>query len=185
MFVEAPILNHFDLECHIWIETDTSGYAIGEILSQLTSDDSGQWHLVAFFSRKMILVETRYKTQYGELLAIVVAFKTWRHNLKSCKYEVLILIDHNNLQRFMDTQSLSSKQVQWAQELSRYHFEIDYQQGKADRAADTLSRYSRWSAEEEKTLQAKNTKILHRLQFLLTWVSGLSVSGMSILGMKQ
>ena len=34
---KAPILHHFDLERHIWIETNASGYAIGSILSQLTS----------------------------------------------------------------------------------------------------------------------------------------------------
>ena len=32
-FTEAPILRHFDLECHIRIETDASGYAIGGVLS--------------------------------------------------------------------------------------------------------------------------------------------------------
>ena len=36
-FTEAPILRHFDPECHIRIETDASGYAIGGVLSQLTS----------------------------------------------------------------------------------------------------------------------------------------------------
>ncbi len=40
-FVKTPILNHFDPECHIQIETDASDYAIGGILSQLTLDDSG------------------------------------------------------------------------------------------------------------------------------------------------
>ena len=77
-FLKAPILHHFDPERHIRIETDTSGYAIIEVLSQLTSDDSGQWHPVAFFSQKMIPVETRYETHDGELLAIVEAYKTWR-----------------------------------------------------------------------------------------------------------
>ena len=32
-FTKVPILWHFDLECHIWIETDASGYAIGRVLS--------------------------------------------------------------------------------------------------------------------------------------------------------
>ena len=32
-FTEAPILRHFDPECHIRIETDASGYAIGGVLS--------------------------------------------------------------------------------------------------------------------------------------------------------
>ena len=82
MFLKAPILHHFDPERHIWIETDVSGYAIGGVLNQLTSDDLGRWHPVAFFSRKMILAETRYETHDGELLAIVETFKTWRHYLK-------------------------------------------------------------------------------------------------------
>ncbi len=75
-FVEAPILNHFDSERHIQIETNVSSYAIGKILSQLISDDSGQWHPVAFFSKKKIPVETQYETNDKELLAIVEAFKT-------------------------------------------------------------------------------------------------------------
>ena len=37
-FIEAPILRHFDLESHIRIETNTSGYAIGGVLSQLNLD---------------------------------------------------------------------------------------------------------------------------------------------------
>ncbi len=41
-FIEAPILRHFDLEYHIWIETNALGYAIGGVLSQMTSDHSDQ-----------------------------------------------------------------------------------------------------------------------------------------------
>ena len=37
VFVKAPILHHFDPESYIRIETDTSGYAIGGVLSQLSS----------------------------------------------------------------------------------------------------------------------------------------------------
>ena len=136
MFVEAPIFHYFDLESHIQIETDALGYAIRDVLSQLSSeakpdrvvikDDLGQWYLVAFFFRKMIPAETRYKTHDGKLLAIVEAFKTWRHYLKDCKHKVFVLTDYNNLCRFMDIKSLNSRQVRWAQELSRYHFRIDY-----------------------------------------------------------
>ena len=138
-FLKAPILHHFDPEHHIWIETDVSGYAIGGVLNQLTLDDLGRWHPVAFFSRKMISAETKYETHDGELLAIVEAFKTWRHYLEGSQHEVLVLTDHNNLRRFMDTKSLSSRQVRWAQELSRYNFRIDSCQGKANGAADALS----------------------------------------------
>ena len=110
-FTKAPILRHFDLECHIQIETDASGYAIGGVLGQLTLDNLGPWHSVAYYSRKMILAETRYETHDGELLAIVEAFKTWRHYLEGCKHEVLVLTNHNNLCRFIETKSLSFCQV--------------------------------------------------------------------------
>ena len=121
-FIKAPILHHFDLERHIRIEMDASGYTISGVLSQLTSDNSGWWHPVAFFSKKMILAGIRYETHNGELLAIIEAFKTWRHYLEESQHEVLVLTNHNNLRRFMKTKSLSSRQVRWAQELSRYHF---------------------------------------------------------------
>ena len=75
-FIKTPILHHFDPECHILVETDASDYAIGGVLSQLILGNSGQWHMVAFFSRKMIPAETRYKTHDSELLAIVEVFKT-------------------------------------------------------------------------------------------------------------
>ena len=127
----------------------------------------------------MIPAETRYETHDGELLAITEAFKTWRHYLEGSQHEVLVLTDHNNLRRFMETKSLSSRQVRWAQELSRYHFRIDYRQGKANGAADALSRYPQRSAEEEETLRSENVKILHRLQSSLAKVSRPSTSQLS------
>ena len=39
-FIKAPILQHFDLESHIQIKTDASGYAIGGVLSQLNQNSN-------------------------------------------------------------------------------------------------------------------------------------------------
>ena len=97
----------------------------------------------------MIPAEMRYKTHNGELLAIVKAFKTWRYCLEGCKHEVLVLTNHKNLRRFIDTKRLSSKQVRWVQKLSSYYFWIDDCQGKANGVADALSQYPQRSAEEE------------------------------------
>ena len=116
----------------------------------------------------MIPAETRYETHDGEFLAIVEDFKTWKHYLEGFRHKVLVLTDHINLQQFMDTKSLSSRQVHWAQELSHYHFQIDYCQGKANGAANTLFQYPQQSTEEEETLRAENVKILYCLQSLLT-----------------
>ena len=76
----------------------------------------------------------------------------------------------------MDIKSLSSRQVRWAQELSRYYFQIDYQQGKANRAANALSRFPQRSLNEEKKLWAKNTQIFYCLQSFFTRASLLGFS---------
>ncbi len=44
----------------------------------------------------MIPTEIQYETYDGKLLAIVEAFKTWRHYLEGCKHEIFILMDYNN-----------------------------------------------------------------------------------------
>ena len=96
-FFKAPIFYHFDPKHHIQIETNESNYAISGVLCLLTSNHSGQWHPVAFLSRKMIAAETRYKTHNGKLLAIVEAFMIWKHYLQGSWHKVLMLSNYNNL----------------------------------------------------------------------------------------
>ena len=195
VFTCTPIFWDFHPECHIQIKTNASGYAIGGILSQLISDevtpnsepnlaksknltksDFGQWHLVAYFSRKMIPAEIWYKNYDDKFLTIVEAFKTFRQYLEGCKYEVFVLTNDINLCRFINTKNLSSRQVRWVQELSWYHFRIDYWQSKANGAADTLSCFPKRSQDEEEKVQAENTQTFPCLQFSLT---SASFSGLS------
>ena len=77
----------------------------------------------------------------------------------------------------METKNLSSRQVRWAQELIKYHFQKEYCQSKANETADALSRFAQRSQTEENKLKLENTWILHKLQFLLT---STSFSGLSI-----
>ena len=56
-FTQAPILQYFDTEQYIRVKTDASGYAIGEVLSQL-NNDLGRWYPVAYFLYKMISAKT-------------------------------------------------------------------------------------------------------------------------------
>ena len=106
------MLAHFDLRKCICLETDASKFAIAAILSQF--QEKGQWHPVAFWSRKLILAETRYKTYNQELLAIVAAFKQWRHYLEGSTHTVEVLTDHNNLVAFQNVKSLNGRQALWA-----------------------------------------------------------------------
>jgi hypothetical protein len=45
-------------------------------------EERAGWYLIAFWSRKLNLVECIYKTHDGELLAIVEGFKQFRYYLK-------------------------------------------------------------------------------------------------------
>ena len=60
------------------VETDTSGHAIGGVLSQ---EQDGKWKPIAFLSRMMQLAEQNYKIYDKELLAIVEALTKWRQYL--------------------------------------------------------------------------------------------------------
>ena len=132
------------------METDASGFAISGILSQPRPDkrDKEQWHPVAFFSRKMTLAERNYDTHDGELLAVVEAFKHWRHYLEGAAYDVNLLTDHHNLQGFMTTKTLSRRQARWAEWLAAFHFTITHRPGRTN-PADGPSRRPDYEAGED------------------------------------
>lgn len=66
-----------------------SHYVTHENSNSTLKSKIGQWHLIAFFSQKMILAKTFYKTYNQKLLAIIEALKNWRHYLKSYKYVLI------------------------------------------------------------------------------------------------
>ena len=137
-FTQAPLLRHFNPELPIRVETDSSDFALAGILTQL-QEDNKQWHPVAFHSRKMIDAERNYETHDQELLAIVTAFKHWRHYLEGSFHPVEVLTDHNNLKYFMGLANLNGRQARWAMKLSMFDFFITHRPGKTN-PADAPSR---------------------------------------------
>ena len=77
-FTKTLMLIHFDFRNLIKVEIDASEFVIAAILFQLITLVTGvkqtQWHSIAFYLKKMILVEIRYETHDQELLFIVAAF---------------------------------------------------------------------------------------------------------------
>ncbi len=71
---------------------DASAFAIGAVLSQC--DDDGCWRPVAFFSGSLLPAEVNYDIYDRELLAIVKAFKHWRHHLLGAHHTIEIFTDH-------------------------------------------------------------------------------------------
>lgn len=136
-FTQAPILTHFDPVKKIRVETDASKFAVAGRMSQQSEDPLGakkHWHPVAFWSRKLTGAERNYSTHDGELLAIVGAFKQWRHYLEGARHTIEVVTDHNNLRYFMETKYLESRQARWAMYLAAYDFQIMYRKGSANPA---------------------------------------------------
>lgn len=170
-FAIAPILQHFDPALPICLETDASAFAIGAILSQLHGD---RWHPVAFLSRKLAGAELRYDTADAELLAIVEAFRAWRHYLSYTQHQVVVLTDHLN-HRYLATKSkLNGRQARWLNELSPYDFVIEYQEGRKN-PADGLSRKPELE-DNDKEVQQQSTLPAFLDKFVSPFPASVSVA---------
>jgi len=60
----------------IRVKIDMLDFILGVYLLQKHTD--GVWHLVIYYSRKLILLELNYDIYNKELLGIVAALKEWR-----------------------------------------------------------------------------------------------------------
>ena len=64
IFVSEPVLAHFDADRETFIETDSSGWAVGGILSQY--DNDGVLRPCAYFSRKKTHMSATTKFTIGK-----------------------------------------------------------------------------------------------------------------------
>ena len=99
-FTSAPILAYFYPDRKTVIETDASDFALGCILSIYLGK---RLHPVAFHSPKLNDAERNYEIHEKELIAILEAFREWKHYLLGADEPVTVYTDHQNLQDFLTT----------------------------------------------------------------------------------
>ena len=105
----APVLRYFDPAKPAFLETDSSDYVTGGVLSQ--EDNEGILHPVAFYSYKMVPAECNYEIYNKELLAIVKAFENWRPELEGSSVPIKILTDYRGLEYFQTKRTLTRRQA--------------------------------------------------------------------------
>jgi hypothetical protein len=127
------------------VETDTSDFALGGTLSQVSNDK--KLHPIAFYSRKFSPAEINYEIHDKELLAIVNCFKAWRRYLEGSLHMVQVFSDYKNLEYFMTTKVLNRRQACWAQELVGMDFKIFYRKGTSNGKPNALSRHPEYCPE--------------------------------------
>ena len=95
----APILTLPNEEQPFRVKADSSEFASGGVLSQLSTED-GKWHSVTFLSKSLLSVQQNYKIYDKELFAIVCCLEEWRHFLEGMSQKFEIQTDHRNLKYF-------------------------------------------------------------------------------------
>ena len=137
MFTSAPILANFYHDRKAVIETDASDFALGRILSKYLGK---RLHPVALHSWKLNKAERNYEIHVKELLAILEAFREWKHYLLGADEPITVYTDHQNLQYFLTTKVWNRRQIRWAQWLANFNFKIVYRPGSRGGKPDALSR---------------------------------------------
>jgi len=144
-FKTAPILAHFYLKRETVIETDTSDFVLGAILSQFQDK---RLHPVAFHSQKLNSAERNYYIHNKELLAILEAFMEWKHYLYGADKLITVYTNHQNLQNFLTKTKWNQRQIHGAKLLASLNFKIIYRPGSRSGKPDALSRRPEYCPEE-------------------------------------
>ena len=134
---QQPVLVLPDVHHPFVVTTDASGYAIGATLSQ---DHGHGLQPIAYLSKKMLPAERKYPVHEQELLAVIIALKEWRHYLHGNPFTIRVLTDHHSLQWLRTQPQVSARQARWLERLAEFDFKIEYQEGKKNVVADSLSR---------------------------------------------
>ena len=107
----ALILVFSDTFALFQIKVESLDFVTEAVLFQKSKAD-GKWHLVAFFSKSLSLVECNYEIHNKKILAIIWALEELQHFLEKAPNLVEIWTDYWNLKYFMTAKKLNWRQAQ-------------------------------------------------------------------------
>ena len=121
----------------------------------------------------MIFAKRNYEIHDQKLLIIIDNFKHWKNYLKNSSKFVEILINHNNLKKFMNTQILNERQTQWIIKLIFFNFIINHKSKKinfVDASSKRFDYYDEKNTELHKLLSIlqKKLKMIEIFRVVLT-----------------
>ena len=135
LLTTAPILAFPTTDGLFILDTDASNIGLGVVLSQVQGGDE---KVLAFHSRSLSKSERNYCVTRKELLAVVVAVKTYHHYL--CGRKFLVRTDHGALKWLLKLRNPEGQLARWLQLLGTYDFDIQHRSGICHGNADALSR---------------------------------------------
>ena len=140
LLTSRPVLQLFDEDRNIRVETDASDQGMGAVLMQETVP--GTWQPVEYWSKKFNSAQCNYHPAEKETCAIVYALHHWRHLLFGQSFTVLT---DNKASMYLQTKSaeqLSPRDQRWVAKLAYFApFAVEYRPGPENVTADYLSRH--------------------------------------------
>ena len=132
----VPVLVLPDFDKPFLLETDASKEGLGGVLSQKQSD--GWYHPVAFGSSSLTTVEKNYHSSKLEFL--MLKWSMTEHFKEYLVYTPFVVQTDNNLFTYvLTTPNLDATEHRWVGALVSFQFELKYQKGADNGAADALS----------------------------------------------
>ena len=132
----ALVLVFPDFEKPFLLEMDASKEGLGVVLSQKQSN--GQYHPIAFGSCSLTRVEKNYHSSKLEFLALKLS--VMEHFKEYITYAPFVVrTDNNPLTYVLTTPNLDATGHRWVGALASFQFELEYQKGTNNGAADALS----------------------------------------------
>jgi hypothetical protein len=165
IFIKTSILIHFDLKRRIRLKIDVFDFAISEILFQLI-EKIDQWHLIAFFFRKMFAAKRNYEIKEEKMLVMIESCRVFRHYVKKALFSIQMLIDHVNLNSFFKNKELNKKKTWWWKKLNDLDFHIEYKSNKLNFANNSFRRFDYESSQSiiiDAIAQDENKLIVNRV----------------------
>jgi hypothetical protein len=130
LLTTSPVLAQPDIAKPFNIYCDASGTRLGCVLIQ-------EGRVISYSSQQLRCHEEHYPTHDLELLAVVMALRTWRYYLLGNITH--IYGDHKSLKYIFTQPDLNMRQQRWLELIKDYEPEVHYQPGKANVVADALS----------------------------------------------
>ena len=137
---KAPVMAYFDTNKRSLVIVDGSQHGISAILAQRENNAQQSYKIIAYASRGLSPVESRYSQTDIEGLSLVWGVEHFRLFLQGSDFDVIT--DHKALEAiFNNPRSKPPARIErWMMRLQSYNFRVIYQKGLLN-AADYLSRH--------------------------------------------
>ncbi|CAC5415768.1 unnamed protein product [Mytilus coruscus] len=144
--IEIPVLACLLPNLPFILDTDASDKAVGAVLSQI---QDGLERVIAYMSKSMNIHVQAYCVTRKELLAVIIALKTFHHYLYGL--EVLLRTDNAAVSWMKNLKKPIGQLARWLEELGTCNLTVTPRAGRKHSNADAMSRRPCKSCERQES----------------------------------